>query len=267
MLNFARRLLYRLRNRLISYSEISEDEIFVELNNGLKFYGPREDGVSKIPPYLQLAAGELGLADKRFLSFICVLMEIFYFDIYERFYRIRKSDVIVDAGAFVGMFAVKAAKKVGSKGKVIAIEPEKENLRFLKKNIEENKLENVIVIEKGLWSRKERRKLYLGYRSSASLVYPSKKFIEVEVDALDSIISELNLENVDFIKMDVEGAEIEALKGASKILNRKLNLAIAAYHKINGEPTYKQIVPFLEKMNFTVRRTGGIVYASKNKKY
>ncbi|RLI88063.1 MAG: hypothetical protein DRO98_03680, partial [Archaeoglobales archaeon] len=61
MLNFARRLLYRLRNRLISYSEISEDEIFVELNNGLKFYGPREDSVSKIPPYLQLAAGELGL--------------------------------------------------------------------------------------------------------------------------------------------------------------------------------------------------------------
>jgi FkbM family methyltransferase len=253
----------KFRRKLVRSVEINGEEIFVKLKNGLRFYGPREVEKSK-SPYLEYAAWKLGIdASEDFFSFICVLMEIFHFNIYEKFYKIKKKDVVVDAGAFVGMFAAKAAKAVGRKGKVIAIEPEKENLEFLKRNIEENRLENIVVIGKGLWYEKGKKRLYLGYSSSASLVYPASRWMEVEVDTLDNLISELNL-NVDFIKMDVEGAELEVLKGAEKVLGGNLNIVIGAYHKLNGEQTYKKIVPFLEARNFTVRRSGGIVYASKS---
>jgi FkbM family methyltransferase len=262
-LRFLRRVLFKLRNKLVSYVDIGEEEIFIELSNGLRFYGPREHEIFEVPPYLQFAAWELGLADERYISFICVLLEIFYFNIYEKFYRVKRGDVVIDAGAFVGMFTVKMAKIVGNKGKVIAIEPEKTNSLFLKKNVKENGLKNVIVIEKGLWSEKGKKSLYLGYRSSPSLVYPTKKSIEVEVDTLDNIVSELRLKDVNFIKIDVEGAEIEALKGAKRILNNNPNLVIAAYHEIGGEPAYRKIIPFLEAKNFAVNRTGGIVYARK----
>jgi len=246
---------------IVSYAEIN-DEIYVELKNSLKFYGPKEFKVGRIPPYLTFAEWRLGISDENFLSFICVLLEIFYFKIYEQFYKPLKNDVVVDAGAFVGMFAVKAAKAVGDNGKVIAVEPEKENLKFLKKNVEENGLENIIIVEKGLWSEKGKKRLYLDYRSAASLVYCRDRFVEVEVDTLDNIISDLQL-SVDYIKMDVEGAEIEALKGAEKVLNKDLRIVIGAYHEINGEQAYNKVIPFLEERGFIVKRTGGIVHATK----
>lgn len=246
---------------LVKYAEINE-EIFVELDNGIKLFGPREFEVNRVPPYLDFAEWRLGISDENFLSFICVLLEIFYFNIYEQFYRPKKGDVVVDAGAFVGMFAVKAAKAVGDKGTVIAIEPEKENVKFLERNVEENKLENVIVVDKALWSEKGKRMLYLDYRSAASLVYLRDRCSDIEVDTLDNIIGKLNTD-VDYIKMDVEGAELEVLRGAYNTLKKNLSIIIGAYHEINGEKTYKTVIPLLESMNFKIERTGGIIHANK----
>jgi len=69
---------------------------------------------------------------------------------YERHYKLKAGDVVVDAGAGpCGVFTVFAAKAVGERGLVIAIEPERNNLENLKENIKINNLENVIVISKG----------------------------------------------------------------------------------------------------------------------
>ena len=249
---------------LIEYAELN-DEIFVQLNNGLKFYGPREFEINRIPPYLTFAEWRLGISDENFLSFICVLLEIFYFNIYEQFYRPESGDVVVDAGAFVGMFAVKAAKAIGDRGKVIAVEPEKENLKFLRRNVQENELDNVIIVEKGLWSESGKKRLYLDYRSAASLVYQRNRYMDIEVDTLDNIVSELN-KDVNYIKMDVEGAELDVLRGAEDVLKGNLSIVIGAYHELNGEQTYNQVIPFLESRGYVVKRTGGIVHATKLKK-
>lgn len=250
---------------LIEYAEINE-QIFVKLRDGTKLYGCRELELDKdrIPPYLNFAEWRLGISDENFLSFICVLLEINYFEIYEQIYRPKTGDVVVDAGAFVGMFTVKASKAVGPEGTVVAIEPDQDNLKYLKKNVEENKLENVIIIDKGLWNEKGKMKLYHDYRSAGSLVYSRERFSEIRVNTLDNLLEELQL-IPDYIKMDVEGAEEQVLEGAKNILSQEksLKMVIGAYHEINGKKTYESIIPKLERLRFEIERTGGIIHAKR----
>jgi hypothetical protein len=87
-------------------------------------------------------------------------------------------------------------------------------------------------------------------------MYRPTGFVEVEVDTLDNILKELEISKVDFIKMDIEGAEIEALKGMDGVLKGRTELAIAAYHIVNGRETFKIIIPWLEKRGFVTRKVG-----------
>lgn len=71
---------------------------------------------------------------------------------------------------------------------------------------------------------------------------------------LDDEIKNLGINKVDFIKMDVEGAEIEAIEGCKNILkNNNVNLAIASYHIRNGEETYKKLEPMLNNFGYKTK--------------
>ena len=225
--------------------ELLDDKVFLELENGLKFFG-----VSK--------------TRDKWNVFGWLHEQLTGNHSYERYYKLKAGDVVVDAGAGpCGVFTVFAAKGVGERGLVIAIEPERNNLENLKENIKINNLENVIVVSKGLWDKKVKKKLGL---KEYSLVWDSKKgAVEIEVDVLDNILVDLGISKVNFIKMDIEGAEIQALNGMERTLkNNDVNLAIAAYHVVDGTPTYEIIVPKLEKEEFIVRENDGFVYAAKS---
>ncbi len=160
---------------------------------------------------------------------------------YNRSYRLRKDDIIVDAGAYNGFFTIYAALKVGPNGQVIALEPDPYSAHILSKNIYINHLSNVVVIKKGLFSRTSRVKFDIQGVSSRLQIYnrniPTLNYIEV--DTLDNILTDLKIKKVNFIKMDIEGAEIEALKGCSGTIknNPNIHLAIASYHMVHGERT------------------------------
>lgn len=148
---------------------------------------------------------------------------------YLKKYNIKKGDVIVDCGAYVGDFALYAAKAVGEKGKILAFEPDPKNYKKLLENMKLNSLSNLTVIEKGVWSSRT---------SSRGM-------------ALTSLDDELKSEKINFIKMDVEGAEIEAVKGAKNILrDNKVNLAIASYHMVNGKKTYSRLEEMLSEFDY-----------------
>lgn len=197
---------------------------------------------------------------------------------YTKFYGLKKGDTVVDAGANIGVFTVLAAKSVGDDGKLIAIEPEKKNVENLRKNIEINGLNNVAVVPKGLWNRRSKKRLYLTRGSTGhSLVQEQAhhtdlaghqptddKTEEIETDTLDNILEELGVSKVDFIKMDIEGAEIQALDGMKRTLKTNdVKLAIAAYHIVNGAQTCKIVTPWLEKAGFDVHEEEGFVYVKK----
>jgi hypothetical protein len=89
------------------------------------------------------------------------------------------------------------------------------------------------------------------------------KSAQVEVDTLDGILAELNVQKVDFIKMNIEGAEIEVLKGAVGTLkNNSVALAIEAHHLVGGAPTHETVVPWLKEAGFDAfLGRKGVVYA------
>jgi hypothetical protein len=88
----------------------------------------------------------------------------------------------------------------------------------------------------------------------------------VKVDTLDNISQELGVKRINFVKMNIEGAEIEALKGMDGTLrDNDVNLAIEATHIVKGEGTYKIVRSQLRDKGFVVRTRwkGQIVYGWK----
>jgi len=199
-----------------------------------------------------------------------IFFEVSLHRVYEQFPGPKRGDIVIDVGAHVGTFTVNAAKLVGDKGLVVAIEPEPSNLALLQRNIDSQNLNNVKVIRKAVWDKAAKLWLYLSKHSGLhSLCYASGDRVEVEAESLDNIVSKLGLSQVDFVKIDVEGAEIEVLKGAERILAPPgIKLSIAAYHAMpDGQPELPVLVSYLASRQFRTHVytifEGPYIYATK----
>jgi len=148
---------------------------------------------------------------------------------------VRPGDVVLDCGAHVGLYT-KEALRAGAR-LVVAIEPSPENLDCLRLNLARELAEGrVIIYPKGVWDREEHLPLYISAHNSgeASLIaapHNGAKVVNVPLTTIDRLVAELKLDRVDFIKMDIEGAERRALAGARRTLaTYKPRMAIASYH-------------------------------------
>jgi FkbM family methyltransferase len=139
---------------------------------------------------------------------------------------VKKGDIVVDVGANIGWYTLLSAHLTGKNGKVVAFEPEPTNYALLKKSIEKNAFENVLPFNccasnitgtQTLWLDKEN----LGANSTVKKI--SEEAINVEAVTLDSALSKLEIQTVDLLKVDVEGAEPEVFEGAQEyLLTRKI---------------------------------------------
>jgi FkbM family methyltransferase len=172
---------------------------------------------------------------------------------YEKYYKIGHNDTVIDAGAFNGILSLVYAEKA-SHGKVFSFEPDKKNLKQLKENFRLNdNPKNIDLIKKGLWSKTGEIKFYEAGSVASSSFYKAEKALErnIKVTSLDDFMTENKILAVDFIKMDVEGAELNILQGARKMLaDLKPNLSIASYHLVDGKLTYKSLEYFFEEINY-----------------
>jgi len=144
---------------------------------------------------------------------------------------VRPGDVVLDCGAHFGGFTRTALDR-GAK-LVVAIEIAPENAQCLRRNFAlEIASGRVIVYEKGVWDKDETMVLERKNHTWADQVATTGPGPSVAVTTVDNIVNELRLPAVDFIKMDIEGAERNALAGASATLKAyKPRMAIASYHK------------------------------------
>lgn len=165
--------------------------------------------------------------------FLFVLAEIEN-DTYEsELVGVKPGDVVLDCGAHVGTFSRRAL--AARAGLVVAIEPGRKQLECLRRNLAaEIGAGRVRIIGEGVWDKQDQLDLHSNSDSAtASLVFcgTSSSSERVPVTTIDEIVSRLNLDKVDFLKMDIEGAEQKALSGAAATLARFMpRLAIAAYH-------------------------------------
>jgi len=163
---------------------------------------------------------------------------------------LNKGDVFIDVGANIGYYTVYASKKVGNGGLVVAIEPDARNLLVLHKNIKASEATNVRVLEAAC-----------GFDGSVYLVpgklpgltstikerknYEQKRIRSISLNTLIESISVGENSNV-FVKIDVEGGEIDVIRGGLSFIKR--------YHPTLIIETFD--LPKLHKLQETIEEIG-----------
>ena len=138
--------------------------------------------------------------------------------------QVKKESVVVDVGANIGYYTLLLVQKCK---KVYAFEPDKECFLILKKNVEENKLGNVVLINKAVGDKNEQRAIIKDKSNYGNSRVGEGK--GVECVRLDDVIKE----KVDLMKIDVQGYEEKVIEGAKKIIKKdKPILFIECYKKI-----------------------------------
>lgn len=147
-----------------------------------------------------------------------------------------KGDVVIDVGAGVGGEILTLSKLVGAEGYVLAIEAHPKTYKCLKRMCELNELTNVHCLQvavsnsSGVVSISEKNN-----NLENSIVYGSGHGVSVKARTLDEIVQQAVLKKIDFLKMNIEGAEVQAVKGMKEVFGMTKNLVISCHDFLVSE--------------------------------
>lgn len=132
--------------------------------------------------------------------------------------HVKAGDVFYDIGAKSGFFTMLASQLVGNSGKVIAFEPLPDNVSRVEKLLTANQVKNVRVVPEAISAEKGTAELYVSNDTSTPTLIqrPDNQAITVPTTTLDAAATSYQRPN--FVKMDIEGAEVMALAGATELL-------------------------------------------------
>jgi FkbM family methyltransferase len=174
---------------------------------------------------------------------------------------IRAGDVVVDIGAHIGAFAVRAAR-LAHRGQVYAYEASSNNYALLTKNRQLNGLENLHVKNRAVSNRHGMLPFYTvaGNGALGSLVQTmSDSGEQVQAMPFADIIAEHGIERVDLLKVDVEGAEYDILLNGPDDMLAKVQRVVLEYHEFRGDKRgHQDLVKLLEARGFHVVVERGI---------
>lgn len=171
--------------------------------------------------------------------------------------RLRPGMVFYDGGANIGLFTLMAARLVGESGRVFSFEPEPEVAARLKENSRQNLFSCVTVVEAALYSRTG--KIRFGRANNLeSLDRGTGRVMEGGTQASGANVQAIALDDFvtdhpepDVLKLDVEGAEVEVLQGARKLLQRRNPAVVCELHSQECEAGVFRI---LQEHGYTVMR-------------
>ncbi|MFQ3308539.1 MAG: FkbM family methyltransferase [Candidatus Nanohaloarchaea archaeon] len=168
--------------------------------------------------------------------------------------EIEEGDAIADIGSNIGYYTLMAAKEAGNSGKVFSIEPDPETYQRLNENIELNDYSNIKTLNKAIGSSRKKEYFTRSKITNTRHIHyeGEEKDLEVEVQSLDNVIEE----NIDVVRMDVEGYEHNILKGMKNTLsenNVKLFLEMHPRKIKFYDSSLEDLMSFLSRYDFKVK--------------
>lgn len=178
---------------------------------------------------------------------------------------VKRGEVVLDIGANIGYYTLLFAKLVGQDGKVYAFEPHPQNFSLLRRNVEYNGYGNVVLEQKAVADTSGIAALYLAksgshHHSICKNNFNTTSSLDIGLISLDDYfernigIAKENAKKVSIIKIDVEGAEFDVLKGMEKVLedNEEIKLILeftpSFLEDLQIKP--KKLITFLEGKGF-----------------
>lgn len=165
---------------------------------------------------------------------------------------------IVDVGGNIGTFTLFAAHKA-PEAKILTVEPEPGNIGMLKQNIADNKIsDRVTVIEAGVGTEETTATFYVAHKNSGghSLYHYTENShpVEVKIIPLKAIFERNNLKGCDYLKLDCEGGEYDALYGMPDEILKNIPFMAIEYHHFSKDPRHTPVMlkAFLEAKGYTV---------------
>jgi FkbM family methyltransferase len=179
-------------------------------------------------------------------------------DLWMHQYRPHEGDTIVDVGAGTGWETLTFSRSVGVPGRVISIEAHPRTFRCLSKMCAKNRLGNVTLIQAAVGDQEREVRLSDSDEHEGNTIIGAGSGVLVRGTTLDKIFQSLGLSQVDFLKMNIEGAERPALFGMGEMLRKTKNVCISCHDFLadEGGPdelrTKADVVAFLKQNGFTV---------------
>ena len=172
------------------------------------------------------------------------------------FKYVKPGDVCLDIGAHVGMYTIPLALRIGLDGQVISFEPNEKCFNALLRNISFNNLKNVTALRMAISSKDTKIPFYCRPDTDQHSIYEKTPFatpkgqytIEVEAARIDTLVSNGTIPKPDFIKIDIEGGEIEAIHGLKDTAKYVRAIVVEVHEKRLQAAGYTN--PFDEIINF-----------------
>jgi FkbM family methyltransferase len=177
-------------------------------------------------------------------------------DLYIQRADLSKGDIVLDLGAYCGTSTWAFSRQVGETGKVLAFEPDARNYEALCRNIKLHKLTNVTAINKGVWS--STTKLLFNHDGTmgsaiSTVLHRQTNAVEIDVISLRDAINQYQLPHVDFIKMDIEGSEVEVLRSSVDLLRTLGATIVVEPHFVDGALATDRVCELLRSANYKVQ--------------
>ncbi|MBG44366.1 MAG: hypothetical protein CL530_10405 [Aequorivita sp.] len=202
----------------------------LNLRNGLTFYNANQNTLS-------------------------IFKEIFVNNVYNREgVKINEGDIVFDIGANVGIFSLYASIIKGTK--VYAFEPHPTNFKVLSNNVSQNKITNIECFEFAVGIDNEDRILIEGNIAGGHKLSNEKEFVysegslNVKSVTLSRMTEKLDIDTIDFVKLDCEGAEGEIIKSLGQDGLKKIKKMAIEFHDNHSILSHEEIIEELENSGF-----------------
>lgn len=192
---------------------------------------------------------------------LSIMMNIFAFGEYRRYFPFNQTARIIDIGAHNGYFSIWAFINTNSGSRIFSYEPVPENYEIALNNIRINNINNIKLYNKGISDKRGELILYFDEKHTGGhsvykekvMKYGAEKMSEISVECitLEDVFNENGIKDCDFCKIDCEGAEFDILLNTPEDILQKVKVFTIEFHEFGGH-NVNELVNLFEENNFQV---------------